>query len=910
MNKTKKRYDIIIIIVLFLISLPAEYFEIFSLLENQTIFFRHGVRSYFLNCKKMSFPYEKIILITIDEIFFNEYGKSPLKRGDLGKIVQNLSDLGAKIICIDLLMDLPDAYGEDYLLAKALKKSSSILASQAVFDGDNKFIKINYPAPVLNESCLSGYVNIVSPSSMETFLDRLKIYPEISKSDNGWPVAVQIASAYLGVKPVIRDKKLILGNKLIPLDQNNDIYIDFSTIPKCYRFIHQFAGISAFEFLDISVLSPNEKKEIKDWVNGKIVIIGETSVTSKDWFDTPVGMVYGSEIIADSVNTLLNGAPLKSAPMSIEIIVSFLLFISLIMCSTSFCAPKFQLTSAFFVFTGFIIICTFLYTYRGIVISMTYNLIAGFSGYFILSISNHIREKKISIEERKKKEKAEREREAAEAANNAKSSFLAHMSHEIRTPLNSILGFTEVLEGRITDKKNKQYLSAISAGGKSLLALINDILDLSKIEANRFELEHSAVKLEQIINDISLIFQQKISDKGLKFDIEIGDDVPKVLIIDETRLRQILLNLIGNAVKFTPSGYIKLSVNTYNPLNKKGFSDIMISVRDTGIGIPEEQKESIFNAFVQQKGQSNAQYGGTGLGLAITKRLVQMMGGEIYVQSTVGTGSLFYIVLKNIEKASLSDIHEEKSAIQLENIKFEKASILIAEDIKINRELIKGFLENYDFKIFEAENGEEAVKLAKIYQPDIILMDIRMPVMDGHKAIKIIKSDIKLNYIPIIAVTASYIKEELNDIENMCDTYLTKPVSKSRLIEILAGKLKHSIVSELSSKKEPPSSADMENNTELSSKAKTIEKLKTLYKMLDEQYIKTWQEISAIMILDNIEEFGTKMEEMGKEYNYPPLGLWGKRLKNQAQMIDMDSLPKTLNYYPEIIKELKMVLSE
>ncbi|QTA83001.1 Two component system response regulator histidine kinase, CHASE2 domains containing [Desulfonema limicola] len=909
MNKTiSKKYDIIIVIFLFLTALPAEYFEIFSLIENQTIFFRHGIRSNIYNGKKMSFPYDKIVLVTIDEVFFNEYGKSPLRRGDLAKIIKNLGELGAKIVCVDLLLDLPDAYGEDYLLAKVMNKNNSILASQALFDHNNKFVKIIYPAPVLNDVCLSGYVNLISQSSMATFLDRLKIYPEISKLDNGWPIAVQIASVYLGVKPEFKNKNLILGDIFIPVDHNNDIYIDFSTIPRCYKFIHQFAGISAFEFIDIAQSRPGERKELEDWIKDKIVIIGETSATSRDWFDTPVGMIYGPEIIAESVNTLLKGGPLRPAPVFIEIILGFLLFLSLILCTSRMNTPKFQLISAFFVFSGFIFLCTFVYAYKGLVISMTYNLTAGFAGYFVLTISNHMKDKKISMEERKNKEMAEKKQEVAEAANNAKSAFLAHMSHEIRTPLNSILGFTEVLEGRITDTKNKQYLSAISAGGRSLLSLINDILDLSKIDADRFELEHSAVRLNRIIDDIKLMFQQKIKEKGLAFDIVIGNDVPSVLIIDEIRLRQILVNLIGNAVKFTESGYIKLSIDTYNPLNNKETPDLMISIRDTGIGIPEEQKESIFNAFVQQKGQSNSQYGGTGLGLAITKRLVEMMGGEIYVQSTVGTGSLFYIVLKNIEKASIADIQEEKLSILPENIKFEKASILIAEDVKINRELIKGFLETYNFQIFEAENGQQAVRLAKKHHPDLILMDIRMPVMDGYEAIKILKSDINLNHIPIIAVTASHIKNELNDIEKMCEAYLIKPVRKSHLVEALAKKLNHSVISDLSLNKEMVYSANPGQKS--FSETNTIVKLKNLHKILDEQYIKKWQEISSVMFLDNIEEFGTIMQAMGKEYNYHPLLLWGKRLKKQAQMIDMDSLPKTLNYFPEIIKELKMVLLE
>jgi signal transduction histidine kinase/CheY-like chemotaxis protein len=383
-------------------------------------------------------------------------------------------------------------------------------------------------------------------------------------------------------------------------------------------------------------------------------------------------------------------------------------------------------------------------------------------------------------------EVAERKRaeEAAEQASKSKSVFLSNMSHELRTPLNAVLGFSEILRGQITDKGQLHYLNSIHTAGHSLLSLINDVLDLSKIEAGKLELNYSAVSLVNLLAEVDMLFQQQAQRKTIEFKIAVDEHVPAALLLDESRLRQILLNLVGNALKFTEQGYIHVSVSTESDSgSSQSRVTLVIAVEDTGIGVAGDQQETIFGAFDQARKQKLGQYGGTGLGLAISQQLAGMMNGGISLHSEVGKGSIFTLRLPDVEIAATDKIStDQQHELDYATLHFKPAKLLIADDVDYNRELLITILGGWDFEFVEAQDGQQTIDKAIAEQPDLILLDMKMPVMDGYEASEQLRTLPATRQIPVIAVTASALKQDEQLISNYCDAYLRKPVDKQALI--------------------------------------------------------------------------------------------------------------------------------
>ncbi|MBN1796486.1 MAG: response regulator [Sedimentisphaerales bacterium] len=388
----------------------------------------------------------------------------------------------------------------------------------------------------------------------------------------------------------------------------------------------------------------------------------------------------------------------------------------------------------------------------------------------------------------------------------AKSQFLANMSHEIRTPMNAIIGFSDILAEDKLDKIQEKHVNIIRESSKNLLQIINDILDFSKIEAGKLQIEKIDCSLKKIIENIKLMMSPAAERKNLEFKTICSKDLPAVIRTDPVRLQQCLINLINNAIKFTEQGYVQLNVCL---VQKEEGPFIKFDIKDTGIGISPDKLHSIFDAFIQADGDTTRKYGGTGLGLAIAKNLVNLLEGELSVESHVGQGSQFSILLpagtdiKNKPTINEScEVPDEQNSgfVKYDDQKF-TGKVLIVEDTPTNQMLIRLLLEKIGLEVTVASNGKEALEKTKNRSFDLIFMDMHMPVMSGYEATQELRK-MGIN-IPIIALTASVLKgDKVKCIEIGCDDYLGKPIDRKSLLDILNKYLKkpsktieHSIVS-------------------------------------------------------------------------------------------------------------------
>ncbi len=370
----------------------------------------------------------------------------------------------------------------------------------------------------------------------------------------------------------------------------------------------------------------------------------------------------------------------------------------------------------------------------------------------------------------------------AEKANAAKSQFLANMSHEIRTPMNAIIGFSEVLaEEEPLTGQQKEYIKMILDNSKQLLNLINDILDFSKIETGRMDVENVECDIRALLAAIESAMSPNAKQKQLEFKIECADDVPATILTDPAKIRQCLVNLVSNAIKFTERGYVKISSNR---ISKEDESFVEFEVSDTGIGIPPEKLDSVFDAFTQADGSTTRKYNGTGLGLTITKQMAGLIGGEISAESEVGKGSKFKLIVPMANTTSGRDDETEDRVIDAQF----SGGALIVEDVEVNRVLIKALLEKLGFVVTVARNGLEALDAAKKQRFEMIFMDVQMPEMNGYDAVKRLRNlGIET---PIIAVTASVTgDDEQKCLEAGYDNYIAKPIDKTHLVKVISSYL-------------------------------------------------------------------------------------------------------------------------
>ena len=494
-----------------------------------------------------------------------------------------------------------------------------------------------------------------------------------------------------------------------------------------------------------------------------------------------------------------------------------------------------------------------------------------------------------TVNERKEFEKQiEESRQKAEESLETRKLFLANISHEIRTPISAISGMSGILADTEISETQKQYVKAIQSSSKSLMVIVNDILDMSKLESGKFSAEFIPFDLRAILDPLYTTYLLRTDEKGIAFSVDYPSDMPKWLFGDPTRLGQILNNLISNAIKFTDKGKVTLKIT----FDKKGkHNEFCFSVTDTGIGIDQEKLKTIFEFFSQEDNTITRRFGGTGLGLAISKSISELLGGEIIVESEKNVGSTFKFCLTMPEA---SEQLKNETAIVRTDLKGK--NVLIVEDNELNRFLAVTILKKWNANIHIAENGEEAVKAVSSLDIDIVLMDIQMPVMDGVAAAIAIRSELKSN-VPIIALTANALESEKEKCwQAGMNEYITKPYNPEFLREKII------FLTEHNSKSEEPNSENI-----------SLDNLQTLMNGSKEQMIRMTQ-----VFLDQIEKHFNELKFALNENDLDEITAVTHKLKSSFQLFGLNKTgillerieqrAKTLNSH-ELNSELQIILN-
>lgn len=535
---------------------------------------------------------------------------------------------------------------------------------------------------------------------------------------------------------------------------------------------------------------------------------------------------------------------------------------------------------------------------------LVWKISLGFMVLIVLTLLWIKRQKKI-IEQKEQYQKEleklqselEKALQKAQDATKAKSDFLSNMSHEIRTPMNSILGFTEILSHEISNNVHKDYLNSIKTASKTLLGIINDILDLSKIEAGKLKLSYTAININHIIKEMEVIFKDKLKEKNLSLLFELDEKMPDYVLMDELRFRQILLNLISNAIKFTPHGTITIKTEvTFTEATCSSF-DLKLKVIDTGIGIASADLEKIFDYFEQINNEQHLENSkGSGLGLAICTKIVNLLNGKISVKSEIEKGSEFLIELYNIHVSSAKEMQQHEH-ISTHVYAFEKAKVLIVDDIADNRKLISLFFASTQIETFEASNGVEALEFLEKNSVDLVLLDIKMPILDGYATIEKIKNEYGYT-MPIVALTASVMGEDSYKIaQYKFDGYLRKPVSQTDLFAEMARFLPHHSIAHTNEKKEMTLSVSalMQKNKQ--------NVLKQISEFVDEcKSIKDKGDFSLI------EAFALKIKAFAHTYEQKELENYCKILLQNTESFEISAVKTMLNDFENIAKQLRKEL--
>jgi len=513
---------------------------------------------------------------------------------------------------------------------------------------------------------------------------------------------------------------------------------------------------------------------------------------------------------------------------------------------------------------------------------------------------------------------------AHERVNRVKAEFIANISHEIRTPMNAVLGYADLLAEHTHEEPQRRYLEALSLAAKTLMALLNDILDLAKLENGKLYLQHEVVNTRRLFHEVYGVFAHQLRQKHLQSSIEIDSSVPPSLLLDGTRLRQILFNVLSNAVKFTERGFVTLSArmedhhqtdhNAVQDVAQDAVHDVardlVIKIRDSGIGIPPEHLTTIFQTFWQYDGSSTRKYGGTGLGLAITRRLVEMMNGSITAESHVGKGSTFTIRLAAVQipqhVAADSDDQELPDAISFRN-----ATVLIADDAEFDRILLADILQQVDCTVLQASNGRQAVDVATRMRPQLIIASLAMPNVNGYDVAFILKNIEHLSSIPIIALNDGV--QRLADnahiyVPTLLKPYvatINKPFQKREVLSVLLHVLPYTSSANAAQSHPHTSSPTASSPTESLNLDMSSQEAYQVLQHLNTELTATWSILQHTIVFDDVERLGERLVALGHKFRWQPFQMLGKGLITSAQECNITNIQQQMEHLSRLVQQVQ-----